>query len=84
MTVRAGTAAGKPVGVCGEAAGDPLLACVLTGLGVTSLSAAAAAIQGVGAKLAQVTLQQCQAAADAVLGTATAADARAAALAVFG
>ena len=30
----AGTALGKPVGVCGEAAGDPLLACVLVGLGV--------------------------------------------------
>lgn len=38
---RAGTALGKPVGVCGEAAGDPLLACVLVGLGVTSLSMAA-------------------------------------------
>jgi phosphoenolpyruvate-protein phosphotransferase (PTS system enzyme I) len=84
MTVRAGAAVGKPVGVCGEAAADPLLACVLTGLGVTSLSAASAAIQGVGAKLAQVTLQQCRAAADAVLGTATAADARAAAMAALG
>jgi len=84
MAVRAGAAAGKPVGVCGEAAADPLLACVLTGLGVTSLSAAAAAIQGVGAKLAQVTLQQCRDAADAVLGTATALDARAAALAALG
>jgi phosphoenolpyruvate-protein phosphotransferase (PTS system enzyme I) len=84
MTVRAGVAAGKPVGVCGEAAADPLLACVLTGLGVTSLSAAAAAVQGVGAKLAQVTLQQCREAADAVLGTASAAEARAAALAVLG
>ncbi|ORA56539.1 phosphoenolpyruvate--protein phosphotransferase [Mycolicibacterium chubuense] len=84
MTVRAGAAVGKPVGVCGEAAADPLLACVLTGLGVTSLSAAAAAVQGVGAKLAQVTLQQCQEAADAVLGTASASDARAAALAVLG
>ena len=82
MAVRAGAAAGKPVGVCGEAAADPLLACVLTGLGVTSLSAAAAAIPGVGAKLAQVTLQQCRDAADAVLATASAADARAAALAV--
>src|SRR6185437_2387536 len=49
MAVQAGAAAGKPVGVCGEAAADPLLACVLTGLGVSSLSAAAAAIQGVGA-----------------------------------
>src|SRR5690242_8962355 len=81
MTVRAGLAAGKPVGVCGEAAADPLLACVLTGVGVTSLSAAAAAIQGVGAKLAQATLQQCREAAAAVLATATATDARAAALA---
>jgi len=84
MAVRAGAAVNKPVGVCGEAAADPLLACVLTGLGVTSLSAAAAAIQGVGAKLAQVTLQQCQTAADAVLGTATAAEARAAALSALG
>jgi phosphoenolpyruvate-protein phosphotransferase (PTS system enzyme I) len=84
MTVRAGAAVGKPVGVCGEAAADPLLACVLTGLGVTSLSAAAAAVQGVGAKLGQVTLQQCRDAADAVLATGSAADARAAALAVLG
>ncbi len=82
-TVRAGAAAGKPVGVCGEAAADPMLACVLAGLGVTSLSAAAAAIQGVGAKLAQVTLQQCRDAADAVLVTSSAADARAAALAAL-
>ena len=29
---------GKPVGVCGESAGDPLMALVLTGLGATSLS----------------------------------------------
>jgi phosphotransferase system enzyme I (PtsI) len=84
MTVRAGAAAGKPVGVCGEAAADPLLACVLTGLGVTSLSAAAAAIQGVGAKLAQVSLQQCRDAAAKVLDTASPADARAAALTALG
>jgi phosphotransferase system enzyme I (PtsI) len=83
MTVRAGAAAGKPVGVCGEAAADPTLACVLTGLGVTSLSAAAAAVPTVGAKLAQVTLQQCRDAAEAVLATATATEARAAALAVL-
>jgi phosphoenolpyruvate-protein phosphotransferase (PTS system enzyme I) len=78
-TARAGAAAGKPVGVCGEAAADPLLACVLVGLGVTSLSAAAAAVPGVGAKLASVTLRQCRDAADAVLATATPADARSAA-----
>ncbi|CDO08392.1 phosphoenolpyruvate-protein phosphotransferase [Mycolicibacterium cosmeticum] len=84
MTAKAGAAVGKPVGVCGEAAADPLLACVLTGFGVTSLSAAAAAVQGVGAKLAQVTLAQCRAAADAVLGTASATQARTAARAVLG
>ena len=67
MAARAGAAAGKPVGVCGEAAADPLLACVLVGLGVTSLSSAAAAVQGVGARLAQVSLQQCREAAEAVL-----------------
>lgn len=81
--VRAGAAASKPVGVCGEAAADPALACVLTGLGVTSLSAAAAAVQGVGARLAQVTLQQCRDAAEAALATASAVDARVAALAVL-
>jgi len=79
MAAKAGAAAGKPVGVCGEAAADPLLACVLAGLGVTSLSAAAAAVQGVGAKLARVTLQQCRDAAEAVLAASTAARARAAA-----
>ncbi len=35
-----GRATGRPVGVCGESAGDPLLALVLTGLGVSSLSMA--------------------------------------------
>ena len=84
MTVKAGVAVGKPVGVCGEAAADPVLACVLTGFGVTSLSAAAAAVQGVGAKLAQVTLAQCRDAAEAVLTTSSAAEARAAAMAALG
>jgi phosphoenolpyruvate-protein phosphotransferase (PTS system enzyme I) len=84
MAVRAGAAADKPVGVCGEAAADPLLACVLAGLGVTSLSAAAAALQGVGARLAQVSISQCRAAAEAVLASGTAAHARTAARAVLG
>jgi phosphotransferase system enzyme I (PtsI) len=82
-TAQAGARAAKPVGVCGEAAADPLLACVLVGLGVTSLSAAAAAVAGVRAKLATVTIEQCRAAADAVLATAGPAAARAAALAVL-
>lgn len=36
LVARAGQDAGKPVGVCGEAAADASLACVLVGLGVTS------------------------------------------------
>ena len=56
-----------PVGVCGEAAADPLLACVLTGLGVNSLSAASIAVAGVGAQLADVSLEQCQKMAEAAV-----------------
>lgn len=79
----AGTAAGKPVGVCGEAAADPALACVLTGLGVSSLSMNAPAITGVGAALAAATLDECRSAARAALAAATPAAARAAARAAL-
>jgi phosphotransferase system enzyme I (PtsI) len=67
ITAEAGKQAGKPVGVCGEAAADPLLACCLVGMGVTSLSMAAAAVKGVGARLATVTSVQCRAMAEAAL-----------------
>ena len=82
-TAAAGLAAGKPVGVCGEAAADPLLGCVLAGLGITSLSAAAAALPAVGAGLAQVELSACKAAAEAALDAADPAAARAAARAAL-
>jgi len=65
ITAEAGRSAGKPVGVCGEAAADPLLACVLVGMGVTSLSMAAGSVRGVGAQLARVTMAQCEDAAEA-------------------
>ena len=55
------------MGVCGEAAADPLLACVLVGLGITSLSCAASAVARVGSKLGAVTLADCQRAAEAAL-----------------
>jgi phosphoenolpyruvate-protein phosphotransferase (PTS system enzyme I) len=51
MTAAAGAELGKPVGVCGEAAGDPRLAAELVRLGVTSLSMAPAAIAEVRAAL---------------------------------
>jgi phosphoenolpyruvate-protein phosphotransferase (PTS system enzyme I) len=58
---------GKLAGVCGEAAADPLLARVLTGLGMTSLSMNAAAIHGVGTSLAAVTWEECESLAHAVI-----------------
>jgi phosphotransferase system enzyme I (PtsI) len=79
ITAQAGRRAGKPVGVCGEAAADPLLACVLVGLGITSLSCAASAVRGVGARLATVDLATCERAAEAALAAADPAAARAAA-----
>jgi phosphotransferase system enzyme I (PtsI) len=74
----AGRRTGKPVGVCGEAAADPLLACVLVGLGVTSLSCAASAVPGVGARLRTVDLATCRRAAEAVLAQVDGPSARAA------
>lgn len=73
----AGQRAGKPVGVCGEAAADPMLAAVLVGMGVTSLSMASSAVPAVGAMLAKVTLEQCQAAAAAVARAVNQGEARA-------
>jgi phosphotransferase system enzyme I (PtsI) len=67
LTARAGSHAGKPVGVCGEAAADPMLGCVLVGLGISSLSMARTALSAVGVQLGQVTLAQCQEAAQAAL-----------------
>jgi len=79
LTAAAGTRAGKPVGVCGEAAADPLLGCVLAGLGITSLSCATSAVARVGARLATVDLATCERAAEAALATDDPQSARAAA-----
>ena len=78
----AGAAAGKGVGICGEAAADPQLAVVLVGLGATTLSMTPAALADVRAELATVNPEQARARADAALGASTAAGARAAAAAV--
>ncbi|HET8559997.1 MAG TPA: phosphoenolpyruvate--protein phosphotransferase [Marmoricola sp.] len=67
ITAEAGKRAGKPVGVCGEAAADPLLAPALVGMGVTSLSMAATAVRPVGAQLARVGIATCEEAARAAL-----------------
>lgn len=77
----AGAAAGKGVGICGEAAADPQLAVVLVGLGATTLSMTPAALADVRAELATVTVEQARAKAAAALAASDAAGARRAAAA---
>ncbi len=78
ITAQAGKLAGKPVGVCGEAAADPLLAAVLVGMGITSLSMASAAVRAVGAQLETVGMSRCEAAVEAAVGARDPMAARAA------
>jgi phosphotransferase system enzyme I (PtsI) len=80
MTAEAGVAAGKPVGVCGEAAGDPELALVLVGLGITSLSMAISSLPDVRARLRSVTADRCRELAGIALAADGAEAARAAVL----
>ena len=83
ITAEAGKQAGKPVGVCGEAAADPLLACALVGMGITSLSMAAAAVRPVGARLATAGMDACEEAAEAALAASDPMAAREAVLRVL-
>lgn len=76
LAAEAGREAEKPVGVCGEAASDPLLACVLVGLGVTSLSMAPSAVAAVRAELSTRTLADCAGMAAEALYAADAMEAR--------
>jgi phosphotransferase system enzyme I (PtsI) len=75
-TARAGTQAHKPVGVCGESASDPVLALVLVGLGVTSLSMSAGAVPAVRYALRHHTAAQCHTMAAAALAAESAVAAR--------
>ena len=75
----AGRTRGKPVGICGEAAADPLLAVVLVGLGATSLSMAPTALADVRATLLTHSLDDARRIAEAALAANDAASARSAA-----
>lgn len=72
----AGAELSKPVGICGEAAGDPLLALVFTGMGVTTLSMSAPLLPAVRASLAAHTLADCQRLAELAMNATDAASAR--------
>jgi phosphotransferase system enzyme I (PtsI) len=86
----AGAAQGKPVGICGEAAADPLLAVVLVGLGATSLSMSPSAIADVRASLRRFGaadarhLAQVALAADGAASARTATESAAAEIATRG
>src|SRR5699024_12326693 len=74
-----GESANRPVGVCGEAAGDPGLAVVLVGLGVNSLSMTPRSLPAVAQVLSTVTLAQAEELAAQALPPRTAGDADSAA-----
>jgi phosphotransferase system enzyme I (PtsI) len=75
---KAGAALDKPVGICGEAAADPMLAVVLVGLGATSLSMSPAALADVRAELSRFTKEQAIEFAELALSANSAVEARAA------
>jgi phosphotransferase system enzyme I (PtsI) len=72
----AGLELNKPVGICGEAAGDPLLAPVFTGMGITTLSMSAPSVPAVRAALVSHSLADCKRMAELALNAADAATAR--------
>ncbi|WP_258186338.1 phosphoenolpyruvate--protein phosphotransferase [Bifidobacterium sp. UTBIF-78] len=82
MAVEGGLVAGKPVGVCGEAAGDPLLALVFAGFGIRSLSMAWRKAAAVRSALRLHSLADCQRMAQAALNARSATEARQSALAL--
>jgi len=77
-----GRDSGKQIGVCGEAAADPLLALVLVGLGINSLSMAPTRVPAVRAALRLHDLRTCSAMATAARATRSPQDARDAVLAL--
>ncbi len=81
-TCRGGEATGKPIGVCGEAGGDPLMALVLVGLGVKSLSMAPGKVRAVRAALRMHDFDTCRQMANYAVDARTARDAREAVLAI--
>jgi multiphosphoryl transfer protein len=66
-TVEGARKYGRPVGVCGAIASEPIAAPLLIGLGADTLSAAPHAIPAIKARVRSVTLAECREAAQAAL-----------------
>jgi phosphoenolpyruvate-protein phosphotransferase len=75
--VRAAHGHGRPVTVCGEAAGDPLVVPLLLGLGVDELSVTPAAIPGLRTRLAELDPVACRGLAERALAARTVDEVRA-------
>ncbi len=74
---KAANAAGIPVTVCGEMAGEPMIAPVLFGLGIREMSMSAVSIPEVKATVRQMTVAETQVLVERVRNLPTAADVRA-------
>jgi phosphotransferase system enzyme I (PtsI) len=77
-----GRATGKHIGICGEAAGDPLLSLVFAGAGASSLSMASSRAASVRGALRLHDLGTCRRMAAAAVSARTAAEGREAVLAI--
>jgi len=73
-TVKAFTAAGKPVSICGELGGDPLAVPALIGFGMRKLSMGAASVGEVKRAVASLTIDKAEETARRVLEFATAGE----------
>jgi len=71
QVIRTATAQGVPVSVCGEAAGDPAVACLLVGMGVRELSMSPFLADRVRPAIRQLTLEQAQVLARDALAAST-------------
>jgi phosphotransferase system enzyme I (PtsI) len=74
MTTDAGKKHGIWTGVCGEMAGDPVLAPLLLGLGVTELSAAPASVPGIKYLIRRLKLCEAEALAEFALSCESASE----------
>jgi phosphoenolpyruvate-protein phosphotransferase (PTS system enzyme I) len=73
-TIDAGKAAGIPVGMCGEMAGDPASAIVLLGLGLDEFSMSSAAVPAVKRAIRATSLAEAKAVAGAAMALSSSAE----------
>ncbi|MDP3176550.1 MAG: putative PEP-binding protein, partial [Spirochaetaceae bacterium] len=73
-TIDNGKAAGIPVGLCGEMAGDPISAVLLLGLGLRGFSMSSASVPAVKKAIRSVTEREARELADAVMCLSSSAE----------